>query len=232
MLLKTKRVQLKKINPNLQKALAENGFEAPTEVQSETFSTIKSGADCVLAAPKGSGKTIALVLNTIQKLQKAEGESTRALFITRDKESVQQLVSLFEKFATYTDLRFLGVHDRGDLDYDKNQISLGMDLLIGTASKLNMLFSSAGFNLATIKLFVVDDADLLFKLRQDAVILRFAGSIAKTQFIFACDAISERVEIIADKIMTEPVFFEADDASDDEESDEAANDEEQGAEEE
>jgi superfamily II DNA/RNA helicase len=209
-------VQLKKINPHLQKALAEHDLLVATELQSATFSTIKSGADCILAAPNGTGKTTAIVLNVIQKLAKAEGESTRALVFAEDKETVLEMVSLFEKYAAYTDLRFLGTHDKGDIDYDKNIISLGLDILIGTPTRINAMFSSAGFNLTTVKIFAVDDADTLFKNRHDAVILRLAGSIVKTQYLFTCETITERVEIMADKIMTEPLFFETGDEEDEE----------------
>lgn len=208
-------MQLKKINPDLQKALIENGLIQANELQLDTFSTIKSGADCVIASPKQSGKTTLLVLNTIQKLQRPEGESTRALVVTQDKETVLELVELFEKYGQYTGLRVIGSHDKGDIDYDKNQISLGVDVLIGTPTRINALFSSAGFNLATIRFFAVDDADALFRNRQDSVILRLAESVTKTQFVFTCVEVTERVEIIAGKVMTEPVFFEPESRDDD-----------------
>ena len=50
-------MQLKKINENLQKALVENGLIEANELQSETFSTIKSGADCIVLSPNASGKS-------------------------------------------------------------------------------------------------------------------------------------------------------------------------------
>lgn len=208
-------MQLKKINPNLEKALSEQGFSNATELQRDTWSSLKSGADCVIASPGGSGKTTALVINAIQKLQKPEGESTRALLLTQDKESVLEIVETFQKFSQYTGLRVIGSHDKGDIDYDKNQISLGVDLLVGTPTRINALFSTAGFNLTTIRFFAVDDADVLFKNRQDSIILRLAESVSKTQFVFTCRDITERVEIIADKIMTEPLFFEPNDEEDD-----------------
>ena len=201
-------MQLKKINPNLQKALIENGLTEANEMQQETFSTIKSGADAVIQSPKGSGKTTTIILNVIQRMEKAVGESTRALVIVEEKEKVLQMVELFKTFANYTDLRVFGVHDKGDIDFDKNQISLGCDILIGTPNKINAMFSSAGFNMNTIKMFVVDDADVLFRNRMDAVILRLSNSIEKTQRLFFCSQITERVEVLADKIMIEPVFFE------------------------
>lgn len=204
-------MQLKKINPNLQKALIENDLIEANEMQQETFSTIKSGADVVIQSPPGSGKTSTIVLNVIQRLEKTVGESTRALIIVETKEKVLEMEELFLKFGTYTDLSILGVHDKGDIDYDKNIISLGLDILIGTPNRINMLFSTAGFNMNTIKIFVVDDADVLFRNRMDAIIMRLSASVEKTQRIFFCSEIIERVEVLADKIMIEPVFFEMED---------------------
>jgi superfamily II DNA/RNA helicase len=201
-------MNLKKINPNLQKALVENGLTEANEMQQETFSTIKSGADAVIQSAGGTGKSTTIVLNVIQKLEKTKDESTRALIIVENKEKVLQMEALFLKYGTYTDLSILGVHDKGDIDYDKNVVSMGLDILIGTPNKINAMFSSAGFNSNTIKFMIVDDADVLFRNRVDAIILRLSQSIEKTQRLFFCSQITERVESLADKIMIEPLFFE------------------------
>ncbi|WP_396170083.1 DEAD/DEAH box helicase [Flavobacterium sp.] len=201
-------MQLKKINPDLQQALIEFDLIEANEMQQETFSAIKSGADAVIQSPIGTGKTTTIVLNVIQRLQKTMGESTRALIIVENKEKVLEMEELFLKLGTYTDLSILGVHDKGDIDYDKNIISLGLDVLIGTPNRINALFSSAGFNINTIKMFVVDDSEVLFRNRVDAVILRLSSSIDKTQRIFFCSEITERVESLANNIMIEPIFFE------------------------
>jgi superfamily II DNA/RNA helicase len=202
-------MQLKKINPKLQQALIECGLTEANEIQQDTFSTLKSGADAVIQSPGGSGKTTTLVLNVIQRLEKAVGESTRALIVVENRDKVTEMVDLFEKFGDFLDLRVIGVHERGDIDFDKNQISLGMDVLIGTPTKINDMFSSAGFNMNTIKMFVVDDAEVMFRNRMDAIILRLSLSVEKTQRVFFCSTITERVEVLADKIMIEPIFFEA-----------------------
>ena len=201
-------MQLKKINPNLQQALIESGLTEANEMQQETFSTIKSGADAVIQSPTKTGKTATIVLNVIQRMEKAVGESTRALVIAFDKEKVLEMVGLFEAFGKYTDLRVIGCHDKGDIDYDKNVISAGMDVIVGTPTRINAMFSSAGFNMNTIKMFVVDDADLIFRLRHDTIIQRLSMSVEKTQRLFFCSEITERVEVLADKIMIEPLFFE------------------------
>jgi superfamily II DNA/RNA helicase len=85
---------------------------------------------------------------------------------------------------------------------------MGLDVLIGTPTRINAMFSSAGFNINTIKMLIVDDADVLFRNRMDAVILRLSSSVEKTQRLFFCSQITERVEVLAEKIMIEPLFFE------------------------
>ena len=128
--------------------------------------------------------------------------------LVQDKEKVLEAIELFKKLNHYTNLRVFGVHEKGDIDYDKNQISLGMDVLIGTPIRINELFSSAGFNMNTIKMFVVDDVEEMLRKREDSIIQRLSMSAEKTQRLFFCSQITERVEVLADRIMIEPLFFE------------------------
>ena len=201
-------MNLKKINPNLQKALIENGLIEANELQKDTFSTIKSGADCIVLSPKESGKSTTIVLNVIQQLVSEGEESPRALIIVEDKAKVLEMEDCFEKLGNYTDLRVYGVHDKGDMEFDKNYISTGIDVLIGTPNKLSDMFTTAGFNINRLKMFIIDDADAILKLRHETKIMRISNSIAKTQRLIFSEHLSERIEILADKMMVEPFVFE------------------------
>jgi ATP-dependent RNA helicase RhlE len=208
-------MKLKKINENLQEALIANGLTEANEMQKETFSTLKSGADCIIIAPDGSGKTTTIVINVIQKLSGTSEESPRALVIVEDKTKVLEMVALFEQYGKNSGLEFYGVHDKGDTDYDKNYISTGIDVLIGTPNKLNDLFSSAGYNVNRLRMLILDDADSILKLRHEIKIMRISNSIAKTQRIIFTDVLTERIEILADKMLVEPFEFDFDDEEDD-----------------
>lgn len=210
-------MKLKKINEDLKQNLIDNGLTEANAMQQETFSTIKSGADCIIVAPKESGKTTTIVLNVIQKLAGETEESPRALIIVEDKTKVLEMVELFEKFGKYSNLEIYGVHDKGDMDYDKNYISTGIDVLIGTPNKLSDMFSTAGYNVNRLKMFVIDDADPILKLRHETKIMRISNSIARTQRIIFTEQLSERIESLADKMMEEPFLFEIDDEEEEEE---------------
>ena len=218
-------MKLKKINENLQQALIENGLTEANEMQQETFSTIKSGQDCVIIAPAKSGKTTTLVINVIQRLEKEFEESPRALIIVPNKEKLIEMKILFEKFGNYTDLRVYGVHDKGDIDFDKNHISLGIDVLIGTPNRISEMFALAGFDVNRLKMYIIEDADELLRLRFDTKLARMSEAMGKTQRILFSENITERIDSFADRIMIEPVFFEMDD--EDYEEEEEENEEEQ-----
>lgn len=219
-------MKLKKINENLQENLVENGLTEANEIQRETFSTLKSGADCIIIAPKGSGKTTTIVINVIQKLAGTNEESPRALIIVEDKTKVLEMVELFEKYGKNSGLEVYGVHDKGDTDYDKNYISTGIDVLIGTPNKLNDLFSSAGYNVNRLRMVILDDADPILKLRHEIKIMRISSSIAKTQRIIVSENYTERIEILADKMLTEPFEFDFDEYNEDDLEEEDSDQEE------
>jgi ATP-dependent RNA helicase RhlE len=209
-------MKLKKINENLQEALIENGLTEANVMQKETFSTLKSGSDCIIIAPKGSGKSTTIVLNVIQRLAGATEESPRALVIVEDKAKVLEMESLFEKYGKNSNLEVYGVHDKGDMEYDKNYISSGIDVLIGTPNKLSEMFTTAGFNVNRLKMFILDDADPILKLRHETKIMRISNSIVRTQRIIFSEQFTERIEVLAEKMLEEPFEFDFDGEDEDE----------------
>ncbi|MCA1919374.1 MAG: DEAD/DEAH box helicase [Flavobacterium piscis] len=209
-------MKLKKINEKLQDALIENGLTEANVLQQETFSTIKSGADCIILSPAGSGKSTTIVLNVIQQLSGHTEESPRALIFVEDKAKVLEMEALFEKYGKYSNLEVYGVHDKGDTDYDKNYISTGIDVLIGTPNKLSDMFTTAGYNVNRLKMFIIDDADPMLKLRHETKIMRISNSITKTQRLIFAETLTERIEILADKMMLEPYLFDMDEEGEEE----------------
>ncbi|KIA85124.1 DEAD/DEAH box helicase [Flavobacterium sp. AED] len=218
-------MKLKKINEELQQALIENGLTEANTMQKETFSTMKSGSDCIIIAPKGSGKSTTIVLNVIQRLAGATEESPRALIIVEDKAKVLEMESLFEKYGKNSNLEVYGVHDKGDMEYDKNYISSGIDVLIGTPNRLSEMFTTAGYNVNRLKMFILDDADPILKLRHETKIMRISNSIVRTQRIIFSEQFTERIEVLAEKMLVEPFEFDFDEDEDEEGDEEFEEDE-------
>ena len=77
------------------------------------------------------------------------------------------------------------------------------------------MFTTAGYNINRLKMFILDDADSILKLRHETRIMRISNSISKTQLIIFTDVLTERVEILADKMLVEPFEFDFEEQEDD-----------------
>ena len=174
----------------------------------EVSYSVPKGCVFGILGPNGSGKTTTIVINVIQKLAGTNEESPRALIVVEDKNKVLEMVALFELYGQNSGLEIYGVHDKGDTEYDKNYISTGLDVLIGTPNKLNDLFSTAGYNVNRLRMLILDDADTILKMRHETKIMRISNSISKTQRIIFTDVHTERIEILADKMLLEPFEFD------------------------
>lgn len=201
---------LKKINSNLNLSLSESSLTKANVLQKETFSLIKSGTDLVISSPDKSGKSTTIVLNVIQRLVEPFEHSPRALIIVENRERVMEMVEIFETLNKHNDLRVSYTYEQTNLDDDKNKISIGIDVLIGTPKRLSEMFSGAGFDINRLKMFVVDDINYIIKSRHEQIITRLSDAIEKTQRIFMTTTITEKIESLADKLMTNPTFIEMD----------------------
>jgi ATP-dependent RNA helicase RhlE len=82
--------------------------------------------------------------------------------------------------------------------------------LIGTPNKLGEMFTTAGYNVNRLRMFILDDADPILKLRHETKIMRISNSISKTQRIIFSEVFTERIEILAEKMLVEPFEFDFD----------------------
>ncbi|MBA5792509.1 MULTISPECIES: DEAD/DEAH box helicase [unclassified Flavobacterium] len=207
-------MNLKKINSHLQQALIDQGKTEAPNVIAEAFGTIKSGNDVVLIIEDEEERETTIALSVIQRLEKAFMLSPRALVVVEDKPQALKMEQVFKDLAKYTNLRIFMTHDKTDLDEDKNQISLGIDVLIGTPDRLSFMFGNAGFDVNQLKMWVVNNTDDLLKKRQDAKLYRLSESIGKTQRLYVSSQETERLEVFVDKTMLDSYWFSDDEFED------------------
>lgn len=200
-------MKLKKLNPLL--AIQIEELQIPiTPLIKECFSTIKSGSDVVVISQYTEERENLLVLATIQRLEKPEMLSPRALIIAPDKETVLRLYEKFENYAKKNELRIFYTHEKTNLDEDKNLISLGIDVLIGTPERLNLMFSTAGYDVNQLKILAFASINQMLKTRMDGKLQRLSESIGKTQRLFFAEDYYEKTDFFVERIAIEPYWFD------------------------
>lgn len=194
-------MNLKKLIPELVSGLKDAGFDTdPKKIQTRSIPQIKSGADLFIVSPEGSGKSTAIVIGIIQQLKEAFEEAPRAIIMAATKEKAFELEAQFGILGKYCNLRIFTVFDQGKIQYQKDMIYEGLDVLIGTPKRLNELVNISGIPLTNIKMFVVDDLDS-YTLDKYALIYRLADNIDKSQFIMLANSRIKNFAKLSERIM-------------------------------
>lgn len=201
---------VKKLNAALSAALAQAGITEPTALQKLAIPRIKSGADLVCIAPEGLGKSTALVIGVIQRLTAALNDVPRALVIVDSKEKAIEIKEIFDILGKGTDLRVVCSDLDRKIEDQRDKIYKGCDVVVGTAKRMNELYSFSGLNLNDLKLFVVDDAELVMRQLITSQIDRLAGSIPKAQQLVFANQLTDRIDRYIDMFMSNPEVLDID----------------------
>ncbi|MGQ7869982.1 DEAD/DEAH box helicase [Sunxiuqinia sp. sy24] len=194
-------MKLKKLYPELVSGIIDQAFDKePKEIQTTCIPKIKSGADLLVFAPEGSGKSTTIVMGVIQQLKEALEEAPRAIVMVENKEKAFELEEQFKILGKHTNLRTFTVFDQGSLLYQKDTIYEGLDILIGTPKRINELLSNTGIPCTNLKLLVVDDAETIFPNRHHPVVYRISDGSIKIQCLLFANKRHEKFDDLLERI--------------------------------
>lgn len=194
-------MKLKKLIPELASGIINAQYDQnPKAIQSLSIPKIKSGSDLYIVAPQGAGKTTALAIGIIQQLKKPFEEAPRAIVMVNNRDAAFALEEEIQRLSKGLKLRTVVAFDEGIIQYQKDMIYEGSDIVIGTPLRLNELLSITGIPLTKVKLFAIDDTDLL-TLNQYAMIYRIADNIERAQYIILANEWKDNFERISERIM-------------------------------
>jgi len=154
---------------NIQQALAEEGYEAPTPIQQQAIPIIKEGIDLVGCAQTGTGKTAAFAIPIIHQIHPIVGsakkrKNIRALVITPTRELAIQIQESFETYGRYTNIVSTVIYGGVSQVPQVDQLKRGVDVLIATPGRLLDLHKQGHVNLDHLHHLVLDEADLMLDM--------------------------------------------------------------------
>lgn len=182
--------------------LESNGFKEPLTFQEKILSIIKAGHNLFAIAPKGAGKSSSIAISVIQKLKgQALEDAPRAVIVVKDKQAALDLEEEFKKLKRGTDLRVYTAYEERAIDEQKEKIYEGVDVVIATPRRLNKIYFVNGINFNKLQMFVVDDAETLFKTNTFTDVTRLPESIGKCQYLVFAEKFDQRFENWQDTFM-------------------------------
>ena len=158
------------LHETLQSGLHSAGFEFCTPIQAQSLPLLLAGQDVAGQAQTGTGKTIAFLLATFQRLLTTEppknwdGKQPRAFILAPTRELANQIANDAILLNKEAKLRIVVAYGGKDYDRQKTAITDGVDILIGTPGRLLDYHKQHVFNLKSIQAVVLDEADRMFDL--------------------------------------------------------------------
>ena len=92
---------------------------------------------------------------------------------------------------------------------------MGSDVVIGTAKRLNLIYSLYALNLSSVKLFAIDDAELVIKSINYQQIDRLSESMLKSQKVVFANEPTEWLERYSNEFMNIQEVIEIEEAEND-----------------
>ncbi|MDD4606191.1 MAG: DEAD/DEAH box helicase [Dysgonamonadaceae bacterium] len=201
---------LKIIEPIL-KALKEEKYSVPTDIQEKAIPLILDRKDVLGSAQTGTGKTAAFAIPILQHLyldrqQQNSPRKINALIITPTRELAIQIAESFSTYGRYTGLKntvvFGGVKQGNQTD----ALQRGVDILVATPGRLLDLMDQGFVRLNNIEYFVLDEADRMLDMGFIHDIKKIIAKLpAKRQSLFFSATMPNNIVGLSRKILKNPI---------------------------
>ena len=153
------------VSPEIRKAIEEMGYENPMPVQEEVIPyLLGEGNDVVALAQTGTGKTAAIGLPLIQKIN-VKNRVPQALILCPTRELCLQIAGDLNDYSKYIDgLKVLPVYGGSSIESQIRMLKSGVHIIVATPGRLIDLMERKVAKLDTIGNVVMDEADEMLNM--------------------------------------------------------------------
>jgi ATP-dependent RNA helicase RhlE len=200
------------LNQPIRRALAEEGYQRPTEVQQAAIPLLFKGKDLLATAQTGTGKTAAFALPMLQLLNERRSrnyQGIRALILAPTRELALQIDESFRTYGRYLPLRTAvllgGVREDSQLKAIRRQ----PDILVATPGRLLDLAQRKLVKLNRVEMLVLDEADRMLDMGFVKDVRRIVAlTPRKRQTMFFSATLSAAILSFASDMLRDPSFVE------------------------
>ena len=156
------------LSPELLRAVADKGYDAPSPIQAQAIPAVLSGRDVLAGAQTGTGKTAGFVLPVLQRLSVDAHHGTsrapRALVLTPTRELAAQVAESARNYGKYLQLRTYQVFGGVSINPQITALRAGCDILVATPGRLLDLAQQRAVDLSKVQVLVLDEADRMLDM--------------------------------------------------------------------
>ena len=167
----------------LLKALAEQKYTQPYQIQKEAIPAILDGKDILGIAQTGSGKTASFVLPILQQFQdygSSKNRHIKALVVVPTRELAIQVNDVFKLLGASLPQPIKAIAVYGGVSINPQMMDLqGVEILVATPGRLLELIEKNAVSLSAVKTLVLDEADKMLNLGFKEEMTKIFGLLPK-----------------------------------------------------
>ncbi|HHL40342.1 MAG TPA: DEAD/DEAH box helicase, partial [Deltaproteobacteria bacterium] len=199
------------LRAELLRAVARQGYTAPTPIQKEAIPAVLRGSDVMAGAQTGTGKTAAFVLPMLEIFgrNRAARRAPRGLIMTPTRELAAQVAESVRVYGAHMRLRSAVVFGGVAAGPQIAGLRRGADIVTATPGRLLDLFGQGAVDLSRIEILVLDEADRMLDMGFLPDIKRIIDLLPKRrQNLLFSATYTDEVRALADGLLREPTLIE------------------------
>ena len=153
------------LNKNIQKAIADLGFDTPTPIQKESIPyLLENKTDLIALAQTGTGKTAAFGMPVLHKID-VKRKLPQAIILCPTRELCLQIAKDIETYAKYIkELKITAVYGGASIIPQIKSLKYGTQIVVGTPGRVIDLINRKSLKLQDIEFVVLDEADEMLNM--------------------------------------------------------------------
>jgi ATP-dependent RNA helicase RhlE len=198
------------VSPEILRAVADEGYSAPTPVQSQAIPAILQGRHLLVRAQTGTGKTAAFTLPVLNLLHSTTDRTNgrrfiRALVLAPTRELACQVEESIRAYGRYLPLKSGVVYGGVGIGPQIGALRRGIDILVATPGRLLDHASRGTVDLSRVSILVLDEADRMLDMGFLPDVRRITSMMPKErQNLLFSASVPEPIRKLADGMMSSP----------------------------
>jgi len=200
------------LDPELLRAVQEQGYTEPTPIQEQAIPIVLRGGDLMARAQTGTGKTAAFALPILQRMKVHANRSfsparhpIRVLVVTPTRELAIQVHDSFKGYGAHVGLRSTIVYGGVPMGPQEKDLLGGVEIVVATPGRLLDHAGSRTLNLGQVEVLVLDEADRMLDMGFIDDIRRIVALLpARRQNLLFSATLDAEIRSLASTFLSDP----------------------------
>jgi len=142
----------------VRRAVWEAGYRQPMPIQEACVPLLLAGKDCVGQAHTGTGKTAALGLPIVERID-PHRNVTQAIVLVPTRELCRQVAEEIERLGRHCGVRVLAVYGGEGMERQLRALATGVHVVVGTPGRVQDHIWRGTLRLDDVRIAILDEAD-------------------------------------------------------------------------